>query len=534
MRIGGYLRISRDEDKENYSSILSQRSIIEEYAAANHWEVCKYYEDDNYSGYTFDRPGFQALLEDIEQDRLDIVIAKDLSRIGRHNAHTLLFVEKVRTLKKRLILPKEGAGYDSAAADSDLLGITTWYNEMYVKDISRKTKSSIRSKQKEGKMIVKEYFGYLKSPEDKHSLQVDPEAAYIVQLIFKQYLEGLGYRRIAEYLNDHKYPTPSMLIQDRLLKQGSIYKGKVSQEWNSVHVQRIIKNDIYIGVLRQAKTEKTTIKGKSKKKLPEENFVFYDHHQPIIDSEVFLEAQKRSQERAVFHSKGASYSNNPFAGFIFCEDCGSFMILYNKPGRARSYICGSYHKYGKKRCERHSITEEKLVDCIREYLKAVLACSRNKLEAIRLEPFKNQQAKEWQRLLSKYTKEKQEQSQLYKNLLLQAARALEEESDGMHQKLRRQYEKELEQELLSKLSNTDKKIKELAVQLKENHISSAATGVEILETILAKDRLGIYIVEKLIDKILIDRAGNPTIYLRGSSNPICDHIRADVNLVPDQ
>jgi DNA invertase Pin-like site-specific DNA recombinase len=126
MRVGGYVRLSRDEDKESYSSILTQKSIIEEFAKQNQWTVGRYYEDDNCSGYSFDRPGFNALLRDLENNRIDVVIAKDLSRIGRHNAYTLLFIDNIIRLGKRLVLPKEGEGYDTGRDESDLLGIKTW------------------------------------------------------------------------------------------------------------------------------------------------------------------------------------------------------------------------------------------------------------------------------------------------------------------------------------------------------------------------------------------------------------------------
>ncbi|MDF2523825.1 MAG: site-specific recombinase, invertase Pin-like protein, partial [Clostridiales bacterium] len=195
MRVVGYVRLSRDEDKDSYSSILSQKSIIAEYALQHNWTIAKYYEDDNCSGYSFDRPAFNELMKELERGNIDIVIAKDLSRIGRHNAYTLLFLDKIKLLNKRLILPKEGSGYDTSEDESDLLGITTWYNEMYVKDISRKIKGSIRAKQKEGRMIIKEAFGYKRSQADKHKLEVDPEAAEIVRMIYKHYLSGIGYRK---------------------------------------------------------------------------------------------------------------------------------------------------------------------------------------------------------------------------------------------------------------------------------------------------------------------------------------------------
>ncbi len=126
MNVVGYVRLSRDEDKENYSSIEAQKEIIIEYAKRFNWEISGMYIDDNYSGYTFDRPDFRRMKEDIENGRIDIIIAKDISRIGRHNAKTLLFIEEVQLMGKRILLPEEGGGYDSEADDDDILGIKTW------------------------------------------------------------------------------------------------------------------------------------------------------------------------------------------------------------------------------------------------------------------------------------------------------------------------------------------------------------------------------------------------------------------------
>jgi DNA invertase Pin-like site-specific DNA recombinase len=135
------------------------------------WEIVAFYEDDNVSGYTFERDGFLELLGALENDKIDVIIAKDLSRIGRHNSKTLLFIEKVKELGKRLILIDEGSGgYDTDKDDDDIIGIKTWYNERYVKDISKKIRSNIKTLQNKGAFLVETKYGYKKDPRIKVKL----------------------------------------------------------------------------------------------------------------------------------------------------------------------------------------------------------------------------------------------------------------------------------------------------------------------------------------------------------------------------
>lgn len=525
MRIGGYLRLSRDEDKESYSSILTQKSIIEEFAESKGWEITRFYEDDNCSGYSFDRMGFNEMLKDLEMDRLDVVIAKDLSRIGRHNANTLLFIERIRNMKKRLILPKEGNGYDSDEDENDLLGITTWYNEMYVKDISRKTKSSIKAKQREGSMIIRECFGYIKTAYDKHQLEIDHEAASIVRYIFQLYSSGIGYRKIADKLNEEGFLTPSQYIRRKSIMKGQLYNGKVSEHWNAVHIQRIIKNDIYVGTLRLSKTEKKLIKGKSQKKPAEEHFVFYNHHPAIISSEVFEEAQKSTERRNVTHSKGAASIGNLYSGLLFCKDCGSYMIAYNKKGKERSYICGGYHKLGKKACSRHTIREALLDAALRNYLNVMLVKHINELASIELHTISTT-SKNDDELLAKYLQEKQSLKEQHKLIMKQ--KLVEDQSTCSNKAIRQQSLEELENETVERLLYLDEiiqNIKDNRAQDKTKPIANAAEALTfILKTQLCKNMM-----EILVDKILIDREGSPTIYLRGNFDAICYHSGEDVN-----
>lgn len=528
MRVAGYVRLSRDEDKENFSSILSQKSIIEQCALMYNWSIEKYYEDDNCSGYTFDRPAFSLLLKDLENDSIDIVIAKDLSRIGRHNAYTLLFIDRLKELGKRLILPKEGEGYDSNEEESDLLGIKTWYNEMYVKDISRKIRSSINAKQKEGRLIIKEHFGYLKNSSDKHKLDIDIEAAEIVRLIFRLYISGLGYRRIAEMLSERGYPTPSQYLKQRLQQRNTAFSGTVSDTWTTSAVQRILKNDIYIGTLRLGKTEKRSIKGKSASKPLKEQYVFEGNHTPIVTKEDFELVQSILNRRKKTGSKGAASMDNIFSGLLYCQDCGSYMVAYNKEGKARSYICGSYHKYGRKSCQRHTVTEDVLESSIKEYLRLAAQALEKELRKLPVELpeacFDDKDV-----LIEMLKQEQKKLKEKYKLLLMQKIGELAEEKDLQYKSITEQGYKELERDLHNRLLYLDRRIVELEQNLGVSESKEKMNALQLLYRVIDKPRLNKKDMEIIVDRIIIDRDGNPVIFFNSDNSSICKHIRGDVN-----
>lgn len=530
MRVVGYVRLSRDEDRESYSSILSQKSIIEEYALQHNWTVSIYYEDDNCSGYSFDRPAFNELIKAMEDDSFDIVIAKDLSRIGRHNAYTLLFLDKIKKLNKRLILPKEGNGYDTMADESDLLGITTWYNEMYVKDISRKIKSSIKAKQKEGHMIIKEVFGYRKSCADKHKLEIDLEAADIVQKIYKLYLSGIGYRKIAEALNREGCPTPSKYHQYKSEDLGT--NCKTAEAWNSVHVQRILKNDIYIGTLRLGKTVKKAIKGKSQKQPEELQYIFENNHPAIISKEQFDEVQRITAARKKDHTKGSASLENIFSGLIYCKSCGSYMIAYKKQGKPKSYICGSYHKYGRKGCLRHTVLEEVLQQAIKSFLIEMINVYSEEIKGIQLD-VNSDNSDNKQPLINTLLHQWKEGKKQLKQLILQKIRAMENEKNNGSQNILRDSYDELEEEINKRLIYIDNRIKALQQNQHVDAVPRQLDSKDLLIDMLSKHVLARKYMETLIDKILIDIDGSPTIYMKANFDALWVHNREDVNLVPD-
>lgn len=377
----GYCRLSRDEDKENYTSIISQQNIINNWCVENfNRKVDKFYIDDNYSGYSFNRPEFTSLTKELNNNEVNhIIISKDLSRIGRHNAKVLLFIEDIKNKGKRIILIDDN--YDTITDEDDIIGIKTWYNERYVKDISKKIKSNIKSMQKEGKFVCAVPYGYKLHPTIKHKVIVDEENAKYVQEMFKLYIEGYGFRKIAAHLTNKNVPTPSMIDQQEKQQKGKTYKKSVTNVWSTKMIWRIIANDFYIGTLRQGKYKILGINGIPVKNNEDEQFVFYNNHTPLISENDFKLAQEISKKRSTSTYRGSCKHKNLFSGFLFCEDCGSFMVALNKEGKNKSYICGSYNQRGKTACSTHYVLDIKLITI----LKTTLQLIRDNLKDIILE-----------------------------------------------------------------------------------------------------------------------------------------------------
>ena len=190
MKVVGYCRLSRDEDKENYASIEEQKIILQDYAMSRGWKILDrdFYIDDNFSGYTLDRPKFSKMLRKVQRGDIDVVLAKDLSRIGRNNGKVLVLIDGFKAMQKNLILVSEMGGcYDVLNDRDDTIGITTWYNERYVKDCSKKTRDHMLSKQKTGRLIMGNYYGYVKDPDDITKLTVDEEIRQEYLKIFKEF-----------------------------------------------------------------------------------------------------------------------------------------------------------------------------------------------------------------------------------------------------------------------------------------------------------------------------------------------------------
>ena len=204
-------------------------------------------------------------------------------------------------MQKNLILVSEmGGTYDVLNDRDDTIGITTWFNERYVKDCSRKTRDHMYSKQKSGRLVMGNYYGYVKDTEDVTKLYVDEEIRPVIELIYKLYIEdGLGRKKICDILNSkYSYPTPSVYYSQKHLERGRIYKHPVQKLWSTYMISNILNNDVYTGNLRTHKKKTVSIRGRAIKLPEEEHFVFENHHEAIISKETFELAQEIRKRKA--------------------------------------------------------------------------------------------------------------------------------------------------------------------------------------------------------------------------------------------
>lgn len=489
--IVGYVRLSRDDNKRNYSSIENQRLLIEKYAKENQMQIEQWYEDDGFSGYSFQRPAFQEMWKNLENN-IDVIIAKDLSRIGRHNAKVLLFLETVREMKKRLILIDDN--YDTQKTEDDMIGIKTWYNEQYVKDSSKKIKSIIRTKQKQGSFLVSVPYGYEKI--GKQEIKIDRETADYVCLIFNCYLNGMGFRAISYYLNEKKIPTASMMQRERAQANGILYKRKVTTQWSPAMIGTILKNDFYIGVLRQHKKERIVLNGKEIKINPKEQFIFKNNHCAIIEEQKFYKVQEILKERIEQSYRGQICHNNLFRGLLYCADCGAFMTAINRKNKEKYYICGNYNKNGKKFCSySHIIYEKEVIKAIQTYFLHYLNTIKPKMKHFYLEN------KKYSYFLKKHNIENS-LKELKEELKMILIKELKEKSDIA----KKTYE-EMKKEKIEKISFLESQMQDLE---KKNQIVFDDVFQDIINGILNRQN-----VELLIEKITVEKDGSFEIKMKG-------------------
>lgn len=506
MNVVGYVRLSRDEDRENYSSILAQQDIIKEYAQKRGWKVSKFYIDDNYSGYTLNRPQLNELLEEVNKGNIDVIIAKDLSRIGRNNGKVLVLIDEFKELNIRLILVNESSGgFDILKDNDDILGIKTWYNEMYVKDISRKIRSSMSTKQKNGELIMGNYYGYKKTKvNDKFILTVDEEIRPVIQLIFKYYISGMGYKKICDLLEESGYPTPSEYIKKRFEDNGRVFKNAVSDKWQTHMIERIIKDDIYIGNLRIRKMHSRLIKGKQRKVAKDKQLVFENHHEAIISKEDFEVAQSiKNKRRDVHYRVRSDYNNYIFSGFIKCGDCGRAALgkkLKTKPVVQHGYECGAYQKYGLKHCKSHSIPEDKVLFFFKEFLKDVKTEYEDYIKNVNIEVKKNNTKAS----LEKIKRELSILNDELKLLINQKIKDVAKETSIEYRQIIENSYSELEKEKKKKIKELMDQIDKLEKINDDEIEKNIRSTIDIFDKIINKERPDRKLLELILDKIIIN------------------------------
>ena len=371
MRAWLYYRLSRDEDEE-LNSLTNQRSIIAGYAEKNGFTIAGESFDDNVSGMHFDRDGIEKICEAVEQNQIDAVIVKDLSRLGRHRTQTAVFIDYLKKHDVRVISVTENI--DTSNENDDLvIGMKQIINDMYAKDASRKIRSTYRQKQKEGIVIIPP-FGYFKDKNTRQVVIVE-EAADTVRLIFKLYLDGYGFKQIAKKLNADGVHTPAYYQQTLLGKNVPHTWPQISKQqlWISTTIKRILENEFYAGTLICHKSERNKINKTFRFTEPEEQFRHENYLPPIITPELWEQTQMMLAERKRLNVRAApSQEILRYSGLLRCEDCGRAMFgkrIHLKSGERVTYVCSTYNRFGKEHCSQHQIEEAALDKLIMDELK---------------------------------------------------------------------------------------------------------------------------------------------------------------------
>ena len=340
-----YPRLSHEDELQGESnSISNQKRILETFAKQNGFTNLRWYTDDGYSGANFQRPGFQAMLADIEAGKVGTVIVKDMSRLGRNYLQVGFYTEMLFPQKGvRFIAVNDNVDSANGGMDNDFTPLRNLFNEWLVRDTSKKIKAVKRAKGMSGKPVTsKPVYGYLMD-EDENYL-VDEETAPVVKQIYQLCLAGNGPTKIARMLTEQQIPTPGTLEYRRTGSTRRYHPG-YECKWATNTVVHLLENREYTGCLVNFKTEKPSYKLKhSIENPPEKQAVFENHHEPIIDRETWERVQELRKQR----KRPNRYDEvGLFSGILFCADCGSVMYQqrYQTDKRKQDcYICGSYKK----------------------------------------------------------------------------------------------------------------------------------------------------------------------------------------------
>ena len=502
--IAGYTRISVDEelDRDN-TSIENQKAIIEDFVKHKFPDSSlSFYEDRDRSGYTFEqREGYQAMRRELMAHRKDILIVKDFSRFSRRNSRGLVELEDLRDAGVRIISIGDGIDFPN---DDDWLKIQFQFliNEMPVTDTSKKVKSVIRRRQADGKWICAAPYGYIVNRQQE--FEIVPTEVDVVRRIFRLYIDGWGYKKIANALTDEGIPTPRMAERDRKEAAGEDYRREVKPVWSIVTVQGILDNDFYIGTLRQGKYTRKKINGAEVRRDVCDHLVFEHHHQAIIDDRTFATVRALREKRSTAHYRGVKKNDNVYSGFLECGDCGSPMFAMSRSELKDAYRCGLYHRRGLKACTSHHIRADKLDELLKAYVRKVKENSAAMLERLNADLAREAEdvaeTEQSAAHLEEVLAELQEELKATKRQRIRDIMKHPEQEET----LEATYD-ELESDLIHRMEGLENQLRMTAD--KRNTIirvnRSAKTALEVFDDILNKEKLERNDLELIVRKIKV-------------------------------
>ena len=373
---GIYCRLSSEDCADHESmSIANQRDMLTDYVRRNGWSIGSEYVDDGYSGTNFQRPNFQRMIADIEAGKINMVVVKDLSRLGRNyimcGQYTEIYFPERNV---RFIAVNDGVDTLNDVGGMDITPFKHILNDMYAKDISTKIKSSLHTKAVRGEYLgALDPYGYIRDPKDKHKLLVNEETAPVVQRIFEMCAGGMGSRSISTRLNTEGVLSPAEYTRFKKHdpeKDGEFVRKKF---WCQTYIRTILQNEMFIGSMVQGRHCTPSYRTKKRVKCEKDDWIVVpDMHEAIISKELFEQAQKSLHSRKIEPRKDSPHYVTPdvFSGLFRCEACGTAMRKHRThDGKYIYYVCGRHHQQGSFACSSHYINCDVITQIVQDDIK---------------------------------------------------------------------------------------------------------------------------------------------------------------------
>lgn len=375
-KVGIYTRLSNADMKEDHlkqsESIANQIELLKRFVKFKGWTILKTYIDDGYSGTNFDRPDFKRMIQDIEVGKINVVITKDLSRLGRDYIETGYYIEKYFPTKNvRYIAINDNIDtFDINNTNNDITPFKSVINDTYARDTSKKVRSILMTMALNGKSIKPfQPYGLKKDPTNKNNILIDEEVSKNVYNIFMMYKNGMTKKEICNYLNEHNISTP---LKYKELKSNYYNpNNNKTYKWTNTVVNKILRDRSYVGDLVQHKTTKVNYKINKHLKVDESNQIIIENCFPaIIDRQTFNIVQEILNKQA---NEWNYKSSTPhlLRGITFCS-CGAKITYCKNHNKNFRCICSNYKKYGKKICKNVHLTENDLIDSVLNDLKKIV------------------------------------------------------------------------------------------------------------------------------------------------------------------
>lgn len=501
-----YCRLSHEDELAGESnSISNQKDILKKYADEHGFFNTQYYIDDGYSGVDFERPDFKRMIDDVDNGKIETIITKDLSRLGRNHLHVGLYTEEY--------FPKNNVRYiaindnvDTANPNSSGTDMAVFYNifnEFHVKETSKKIRATWRIKAQRGERVAsRPAYGYMKNPDNPKQIIPNPETAPVVKRIFRMCAEGMGPTQIARALENDRIYTPTMYEFKRTGTRLTGLNEELPFSWSVRTITDILENVIYLGHTLNLKTENISYKDHRKRIRPKEQQILIENtHEAIVSQETWDIVQKLRDGK---RRRTKSGYKSIFAGILFCADCKSKLYFVSgdslKPERFH-FICGKYRKKGKAKCSIHLINEKVLYEIVLEEIRRVTEFARERAEEFAEYINKNSETqlkkelKDKQKLLDKHKKRLTEVSTIFRKLY--EDNALGRITDEQFQMLSQGYVEEKKQ-LESDISELETIVAEMRIKS-----GSSKTFIELAKRFTDIQELTPEILHTFISKIEI-------------------------------